>query len=250
MTGEDPWPLGLLKGPRGKRHFSLPSVADRRGCRSRRRRRRRSCRRWRGSGRLASWWVDRPRRGASGRRSSTTSCRFCGQGKESRVCRPDRWLGYLRADKPGVLEPPPEGWTITATSRHRLPRLRRDQGPPSALPRSAARWFRSPRSRCWRRSCGRITRAVAAIADARKGERLIMVTDKHGATRSEFIAYARGKHASELTFPAEVVILEKLPMLGSGKVDQLAIDKFVREKRRRRRPRRSDPLSLPPCGGG
>ncbi len=40
----------------------------------------------------------------------------------------------------------------------------------------------------------------------------------------------RSKHASELTFPAEVVILEKLPMLGSGKVDQLAIDKFVREQ--------------------
>jgi len=31
-------------------------------------------------------------------------------------------------------------------------------------------------------------------------------------------------------FPAEIVILEKLPMLGSGKVDQLAIDKFVREQ--------------------
>jgi acyl-[acyl-carrier-protein]-phospholipid O-acyltransferase/long-chain-fatty-acid--[acyl-carrier-protein] ligase len=72
--------------------------------------------------------------------------------------------------------------------------------------------------------------AVAAVADARKGERLIMVTDRHGATRSEFMAYARSKHASELTFPAEVVVLDKLPMLGSGKVDQLAVEKFVREQ--------------------
>jgi hypothetical protein len=30
--------------------------------------------------------------------------------------------------------------------------------------------------------------------------------------------------------PAEVVVLDKLPMLGSGKVDQLAMDKFVRDR--------------------
>ena len=29
---------------------------------------------------------------------------------------------------------------------------------------------------------------------------------------------------------AEVVVLDKMPMLGSGKVDQLAIDKFVRDQ--------------------
>jgi len=70
---------------------------------------------------------------------------------------------------------------------------------------------------------------VAAIPDVRKGERLVMVTDKHGATRSEFMAYARSKHASELMLPAEVVVRDKMPMLGSGKVDQMAIEKFVRE---------------------
>jgi acyl-[acyl-carrier-protein]-phospholipid O-acyltransferase/long-chain-fatty-acid--[acyl-carrier-protein] ligase len=68
------------------------------------------------------------------------------------------------------------------------------------------------------------------VPDARKGERLIMVTDKHGATRSDFMAYARSKHASELMLPAEIIVLDKMPMLGSGKVDQLAIDKFVREQ--------------------
>ena len=72
--------------------------------------------------------------------------------------------------------------------------------------------------------------AVTAIPDARKGERLIMVTNKHGATRSDFIAYARSKHASELMFPAEVIVLDKLPMLGSGKVDNIAVAKFVREQ--------------------
>jgi len=72
--------------------------------------------------------------------------------------------------------------------------------------------------------------AVSSVPDPRKGERLIMVTDKHGATRSDFMAYARSQHASELMLPAEVVVLDKMPMLGSGKVDQLAIDKFVRDQ--------------------
>jgi acyl-[acyl-carrier-protein]-phospholipid O-acyltransferase/long-chain-fatty-acid--[acyl-carrier-protein] ligase len=71
--------------------------------------------------------------------------------------------------------------------------------------------------------------AVASIPDARKGERLIMVTDKSGATRSEFMVYARSRHASELMLPADVVVLDKLPMLGSGKVDQLAIETLVRD---------------------
>ena len=72
--------------------------------------------------------------------------------------------------------------------------------------------------------------AVTSVPDPRKGERLIMVTDKHGATRSEFMTYARSRHASELMLPAEVIVLEKLPMLGSGKVDNLAITKFVRDQ--------------------
>jgi acyl-[acyl-carrier-protein]-phospholipid O-acyltransferase/long-chain-fatty-acid--[acyl-carrier-protein] ligase len=71
--------------------------------------------------------------------------------------------------------------------------------------------------------------AVAAVPDPRKGERLILVTDKHGATRADFQAYARSKHASELMQPSEVIVLDKLPLLGSGKVDHLALAKFVRE---------------------
>jgi acyl-[acyl-carrier-protein]-phospholipid O-acyltransferase/long-chain-fatty-acid--[acyl-carrier-protein] ligase len=72
--------------------------------------------------------------------------------------------------------------------------------------------------------------AVASVPDPRKGERLILVTDKHGATRSEFQVYARSKHASELMLPSEIVVFDKLPVLGSGKVDNLAITKFVREQ--------------------
>jgi acyl-[acyl-carrier-protein]-phospholipid O-acyltransferase/long-chain-fatty-acid--[acyl-carrier-protein] ligase len=71
--------------------------------------------------------------------------------------------------------------------------------------------------------------AVVAAPDARKGERLILVTQQKDATRSQFIAFAREHHASDLMIPAEIMILEKMPMLGSGKVDVLSVNKLVQE---------------------
>jgi acyl-[acyl-carrier-protein]-phospholipid O-acyltransferase/long-chain-fatty-acid--[acyl-carrier-protein] ligase len=144
---------------------------------------------------------------------------------------PNVMLGYLRADKPGVLEPPPEGWHDTGdivsiddqgfiTIKGRAKRFAKIGGEMISL---AA--VETLAAELWPNNHA----AVAAVPDLRKGERLIMVTDKAGATRSEFMAYARSKHASELMLPAEVVVLDKLPMLGSGKVDQLAIDKYVRD---------------------
>src|SRR5690606_37983352 len=57
--------------------------------------------------------------------------------------------------------------------------------------------------------------AVAAVPDARKGERLVMVTQQKDATRSAFQAFARSRGAADLMVPAEIVVMEKLPLLGS-----------------------------------
>jgi acyl-[acyl-carrier-protein]-phospholipid O-acyltransferase / long-chain-fatty-acid--[acyl-carrier-protein] ligase len=141
-------------------------------------------------------------------------------------------LGYLRAEKPGVLEVPPEGWHDTGdivtideqdfiAIKGRAKRFAKVAGEMISL--AAVEMLAAE---LWPNN----VTAVSSIPDPRKGERLIMVTDKHGATRSEFMAYARSQHASELMLPAEVVVLDKMPMLGSGKVDQLAIDKFVRDQ--------------------
>jgi acyl-[acyl-carrier-protein]-phospholipid O-acyltransferase/long-chain-fatty-acid--[acyl-carrier-protein] ligase len=154
------------------------------------------------------------------------------EGGRLYVRGPNVMLGYLRADNPGVLEPPPEGWhdtgdivTIDADGfiaiKGRAKRFAKIGGEMVSL--AAVEMLAAE---LWPNA---IT-AVTAIPDASKGERLVMVTDKHGATRGEFIAYARNKHASELMFPAEVIVLDKLPLLGSGKVDNMAVAKFVREQ--------------------
>jgi len=145
---------------------------------------------------------------------------------------PNVMLGYLRADKPGVLEPPLDGWhdsgdivSIDAqgfiTIKGRAKRFAKVGGEMVSL--AAVELLAAE---LWADNVS----AVAAVPDARKGERLILITDKHGATRSEFQAYARSKHASELMLPSEVIVLDKLPLLGSGKVDHLTLAKFVREQ--------------------
>ena len=68
------------------------------------------------------------------------------------------------------------------------------------------------------------------MPDARKGERLIMLTQKKDPTRSEFQAFARSHGATELMVPAEIVYMEKLPLLGTGKVDNMAVNKLVKER--------------------
>ena len=82
--------------------------------------------------------------------------------------------------------------------------------------------------------------AVATAPDPRKGERLVLATQKKGATRSEFQVFAKSKGASDLMVPAEVVYLEKVPVLGTGKIDMVGVAKLVKERA----------ASMPGAGGG
>jgi acyl-[acyl-carrier-protein]-phospholipid O-acyltransferase/long-chain-fatty-acid--[acyl-carrier-protein] ligase len=72
--------------------------------------------------------------------------------------------------------------------------------------------------------------AVVAVPDPRKGERLILATEKKDAARSELVAFAKERHAADLMIPSEIMIFDKLPVLGSGKVDLIALNKIVAER--------------------
>ena len=148
------------------------------------------------------------------------------------VCGPNVMLGYLRSDHPGVLEPPPNGWYDTGdivaideqgfiAIKGRAKRFAKVGGEMVSL--AAVEMLAAE---LW----PNYVSAVVAVPDARKGERLILVTDKHGATRADFQAYARSQHASELMFPAELIVVDRLPLLGSGKPDLQALQKLVSEQ--------------------
>jgi acyl-[acyl-carrier-protein]-phospholipid O-acyltransferase/long-chain-fatty-acid--[acyl-carrier-protein] ligase len=145
---------------------------------------------------------------------------------------PNVMLGYLKVERPGVLEAPTGGWHDTGdivtideqgyvTIKGRAKRFAKIGGEMISLAAVEALagelWPNNPS-------------AVVAMPDPRKGERLILVTQQKDATRSQFIAYAREHHASELMIPAEIMILDKMPMLGSGKVDTMSLGKLVHEQ--------------------
>ena len=170
------------------------------------------------------------------------------EGGRLYVKGPNVMLGYLRVENPGVLEPPAEGWhdtgdivTIDAQGfiaiKGRAKRFAKIGGEMISFAAVEAL-----ASELWPNAMS----AVASVPDARKGERLIMLTQQKGATRAELQAFARAKGASELMTPSEVVFMEKLPMLGTGKIDNMAVTKLIKEMAaakpapvRRRRPARS-----------
>jgi acyl-[acyl-carrier-protein]-phospholipid O-acyltransferase / long-chain-fatty-acid--[acyl-carrier-protein] ligase len=55
------------------------------------------------------------------------------------------------------------------------------------------------------------------------------VTQKKDATRAEFQTYARTHGASDLMVPAEVLAVDKVPVLGSGKLDYVGVAVLVKE---------------------
>jgi acyl-[acyl-carrier-protein]-phospholipid O-acyltransferase/long-chain-fatty-acid--[acyl-carrier-protein] ligase len=154
------------------------------------------------------------------------------EGGRLYVRGPNVMLGYLKVDNPGVLEPPAEGWHDTGdivaideqgfvTIKGRARRFAKIGGEMISL---AA--VESLASELWPNALS----GVVAVPDPRRGERLILLTQQNGATRAEFQSFARAKHASDLMIPSDVWVLDKLPLLGTGKVDIMAVGKLVEER--------------------
>lgn len=146
---------------------------------------------------------------------------------------PTVMLGYVRASQPGVLETPAEGWHDTGdivtfdaegfmTIRGRAKRFAKIGGEMvslAAVEALVAELYPDHLS------------AVTAVEDPRKGERLVMVTEAAEASRATLGGFARRRGASELMVPAEIIVVDKLPVLGSGKVDHVSVARLVAERR-------------------
>jgi acyl-[acyl-carrier-protein]-phospholipid O-acyltransferase/long-chain-fatty-acid--[acyl-carrier-protein] ligase len=144
---------------------------------------------------------------------------------------PNVMLGYVRAESPGDIERPSEGWhdtgdivTIDAqgfvTIKGRAKRFAKIGGEMVSLASvemlAAELWPGAPS-------------AAATVPDSRKGERLILFTQHAAGARSTFQAFAKSKGASDLMIPSDIVVLEKIPVLGTGKIDNLAVTKLAQQ---------------------
>ncbi|HBK05148.1 MAG TPA: acyl-[ACP]--phospholipid O-acyltransferase [Acetobacteraceae bacterium] len=151
------------------------------------------------------------------------------QGGRLFVRGPNVMLGYLRATAPGVLEPPLEGWYDTGdivamdasgfvSIQGRAKRFAKIGGEMVSL--AAAETMVAT---VWPDAI----HAVIAVPDARKGEKLLLVTTQHDAAPRSLLAAARERGVAEIHVPREVMVVAKLPLLGSGKIDYPAVQRLA-----------------------
>ena len=57
----------------------------------------------------------------------------------------------------------------------------------------------------------------------------MLVTENPDADRAAFIEGAKARGAQDLMIPAEVRVVSKVPVLGSGKLDFAAVAKLVKD---------------------
>jgi acyl-[acyl-carrier-protein]-phospholipid O-acyltransferase/long-chain-fatty-acid--[acyl-carrier-protein] ligase len=141
-------------------------------------------------------------------------------------------LGYLRAEKPGVLEPLSGGWHDTGdivaiddagfiTIKGRAKRFAKIAGEMVSL--SAVEAMAAT---LWPQAMS----VAVSIPDQRKGERIVLLTTQKDADRAAMQRQAKARGASELAVPAVIQVVDKVPLLGSGKTDYVAATALAREK--------------------
>lgn len=154
------------------------------------------------------------------------------EGGRLSVRGPNVMLGYLRAENPGVLEPLAEGWHDTGdivaidaagfiTIKGRAKRFAKIAGEMVSL--SAVE---SIATTLWPQAAS----VAVSIPDPRKGERIVLLTTEKGAERSAMLGQARTIGASELTVPAAILVVDKVPLLGTGKTDYVTATTMAREQ--------------------
>jgi acyl-[acyl-carrier-protein]-phospholipid O-acyltransferase/long-chain-fatty-acid--[acyl-carrier-protein] ligase len=68
---------------------------------------------------------------------------------------------------------------------------------------------------------------VVALGDARKGERLVLVTSRSAASLHELLRAAQAQGIPEIAVPRMLLPQAHLPRLGSGKVDYAAVQRLA-----------------------
>jgi len=144
---------------------------------------------------------------------------------------PNVMAGYFKADAPGVLQPPADGWHDTGdivkidargfvAIKGRAKRFAKIGGEMVSLPAVegyvAAVWPDA-------------MHAVVTRPDARKGEQLVLLTTTPDANAAQLQAWARNNGVTELAIPRDVRFVETLPVLGTGKLDYVTMTAMAAE---------------------
>jgi acyl-[acyl-carrier-protein]-phospholipid O-acyltransferase / long-chain-fatty-acid--[acyl-carrier-protein] ligase len=149
------------------------------------------------------------------------------RGARLYVRGPNVMTGYL--EEGGRIEPPVDGWHDTGDvveitednwiSIHgRVKRFAKIGGEMVSLTAAEAL-----ATQVWPES----RHAVISTPDPKKGERLILVTDRYDANVGALLSHALAAGIPELTVPRKIIKAPEVPVLGSGKTDYVAIQRMA-----------------------
>lgn len=154
------------------------------------------------------------------------------EGGKLCVRGPNVMAGYLSAEAPGQLLPPEGGWHDTGdivtiddgyiVIKGRARRFAKLGGEMVSL---AA--VESMISGLWPSQ----NHVVVALPDARKGEQLVLVTEKPDADTRALLDEARQQGFPELWVPRAVLVTGSIPVLGNGKIDYGATRELAASRR-------------------
>lgn len=155
-------------------------------------------------------------------------------GGRLHVRGPNLMSGYLRADSPGQLQPPTSdaygsGWHDTGDVveidadgflfiRGRVKRFAKIAGEMVSLEMAEKIAAEAEPA---------AAHAACCVADAQRGECILLFTTAQGLDRERLLAAARRMGAPEIAVPRRTVAIEEIPLLGSGKTDYAALNKMV-----------------------
>ena len=139
---------------------------------------------------------------------------------------PNIMAGYMLASDPGKLQPPQEGWHDTGdivtiddagfvTIRGRAKRFAKIGGEMVSLP--AVEGYASA-------AFPGAEHAVVTKPDSKKGEQLVLFTTAKNATQKALQEWCKANGVTELMVPRDIRILDALPVLGTGKIDYVAMN--------------------------
>ena len=150
---------------------------------------------------------------------------------------PNFILGYMTAERPGVLQP-------IGANMH-------DSGDIVAIDREGFVTIKG-RAKRFAKIAGEMVslgaveilvqslwpeerHAVVAVPDKRRGERIVLVTTEDEADANALRRHGKQSGIAELMVPSDIIMVPEIPLLGSGKTDyvatrRLAIDKLGLDK--------------------
>lgn len=171
-------------------------------------------------------------------------------GSRMWVNGPNVMLGYLKADRPGELQPLEDGWYDSGDIVHidhegfievrgrakRFAKIGGEMVSLGAVEMLVQSLWPADRH------------AALSVTDRRKGEKIVLATTTQDADKRRIARKTREEGMTKLMVPSDIVQMEDIPVLGSGKTDYVTTQERVmallgrlrRAATGRRKPRADD----------